>query len=62
MEKLAVELDGEVHYNMVNEKYDYQKKLFLENCGIRLIRFENKQVFENLDIVLEVIKEKFLTA
>lgn len=60
-EKLTVELDGEVHYNMVNEQYDYKRKLFLENCGIRLLRFENKQVFENLDIVLEAIKEKFVT-
>ncbi|MEM1258891.1 MAG: DUF559 domain-containing protein [Bacteroidota bacterium] len=60
-EKLAVEVDGEFHYNMVNEQYDHKRKWFLENCGIQLLRFENKQIFENLDIVLEAIKDKFRT-
>lgn len=60
-EKLAVEVDGEVHYNMVNEQYDHKRKLFLENYGIQLLRFENKQIFENLDIVLEAIKDRFRT-
>ena len=43
-EKLAVELDGVRHYSGSGAEYDRQRKAFLEGCGIRVIRFENKMV------------------
>lgn len=58
-EKLAVELDGEVHFNEIAREYDYERKLFLENYGIKVLRFENKLVFEDLEWVLSVIKNNF---
>lgn len=33
--------------------------MFLESCGIRVLRFENKLVFEELEWVLGVIKSNF---
>lgn len=60
-EKLAIELDGEIHkYEHIN-KNDREKEKYLQHLGIRLLRFENKLVFEHLDIVLKRIEEKFTT-
>lgn len=58
-ERLAVELDGEVHFNDAARERDGRRKLYLENCGIRVLRFENKLVFEDLEWVLAVIKNNF---
>lgn len=58
-EKLAIELDGEVHFNDNAREYDYERKLFLEFYGIKVLRFENKHVFENLQWMLDVIKTNF---
>jgi very-short-patch-repair endonuclease len=58
-EKLAVELDGQVHFNETSREHDYERKLFLEKQGIRVLRFENKRVFEDLEWVLDVIRSNF---
>jgi len=58
-EKLAIELDGQVHFNDVAREYDYERKLFLQNYGIKVLRFENKRVFEDLEWMLDVIKSNF---
>ena len=58
-EKLAIELDGEAHNNESAEEYDHERTLFLNQFGIKVIRFENKLVFERLDAVLEAISEEF---
>jgi len=58
-EKLAIELDGEVHLGDTAREYDYERRLFLEHYGIKVLRFENKLVFEELEWVLEVIKSNF---
>lgn len=58
-EKLAIELDGEVHYNDVADEYDFQRKLYLQNQGIRVLRFENKWVFEEPEWVLHIIEKNF---
>ena len=58
-EKLAVELDGEVHFHDAAREYDYERKLFLQHFGIKVIRFENKQVFEDVEFVLYLIRLNF---
>ena len=58
-EKLAIELDGQVHFNDTAREYDYERKLFLEHHGIKVLRFENKRVFEDLEWMLDVIKSNF---
>ena len=51
--KLCVELDGSSH----DYKYDYdeQRTMFLNNQGIRVVRFKNEQVMTCLDGVVEEI-------
>ena len=58
-EKLAVELDGSVHFTDAARDYDRQRRLFLEKCGIRVLRFENKLVFDELEWMLGVVKSNF---
>ena len=58
-EQLAVELDGNGHFNAAAEEYDKERDLFIAQFGIVVLRFENKQVFDNLDNVLQEIKSNF---
>ncbi len=58
-EKLAIELDGEVHNNPQAAEHDRERDLFLAHTGIQVLRFENKIVFENPDGLLEQIKQEF---
>ncbi|WP_319799852.1 endonuclease domain-containing protein [Flavobacterium sp. N1994] len=58
-EALAIELDGEVHNNEIAQQYDQERDLFLAYFNIKVVRFENKQVFENLDGVIEEIRKCF---
>ena len=54
--RLAIELDGQGHFEINVDSYEAERTKYLESCGIRILRFENKVIFENLDAVLEAIK------
>ena len=58
-EKLAVELDGEAHNDPGREEYDAEREAFLRKQDIRIVRFENRAVFEDVEVVLEGIAEHF---
>lgn len=58
-ERLAVELDGAVHYSPTAQEYDAARDLFLQSCGIRVLRFENKWVFLQPEQVLAEIASYF---
>jgi len=58
-EKLVVELDGEVHFDEEAQKYDAKRTKYLENLGLKVIRFENQEVIYNLDKVLKEISKHF---
>lgn len=60
-EKLIIELDGEVHNNPKARDYDNKRTLYLESLGYKVIRFENKMVFDALPSVLGEIKDNFRT-
>lgn len=57
--KLAVELDGAGHYTEEGMAYDEERTSFLEGFGIKVIRFENREVFDDLEGVLEEIRGCF---
>ena len=50
---LAVELDGDEHASRTIR--DHRRKRFLNGRGIRVIRFFNRDVWNNLDGVKELI-------
>jgi len=58
-EKLAVELDGAGHFKEDGRIYDEVRDKYLNELGIRVIRIENKNVFKNISMVLEYIKDNF---
>jgi len=58
-ERLIVELDGEVHLNATAEERDEKRTQYLEKLNYKVIRFENKMVFDNLQSVLLEIRDNF---
>jgi very-short-patch-repair endonuclease len=53
--KLVIELDGGQHYTEEGKKKDGVRDRFLEDAGLRVLRFSDRDVFENLQGVLEKI-------
>jgi very-short-patch-repair endonuclease len=53
--KIAIEIDGDSHFTEKGKEYDLLRDKFLESVGIKVIRFTNKDIFENMDFVLERI-------
>ena len=58
-ERLIVELDGDSHFNFVNQNYDDLRTRDLQKFGFRVLRFENRLVFEQMDMILEAISAEF---
>jgi very-short-patch-repair endonuclease len=58
-EKLAIELDGQGHFEAAQAEYDNERDLFLLHCGIKVLRFENKWVWDNPEGLLEEVKKNF---
>ena len=53
--KLAVEIDGDLHYQDRAQEYDQQRDRYIENFGLRICRYTNQEIYRNLDDVLEDI-------
>jgi type I restriction enzyme M protein len=51
--RLAVELDGGQHFTLEGQAYDRRRTAYLARRGIRVLRFTNRELFENTDGVLE---------
>ena len=49
-ERLAIEIDGDSHF--AQNEYDADRTEILNACGIRVVRFTNKEVEEDIDNVL----------
>jgi len=60
-EKLGIELDGKNHFSDNGYEADASRTAYLNSLNIRIIRFENKEVFEQLEGVLEEIRQNFTT-
>ena len=53
---LAIEIDGDSHYQADVPAKDRERQLFIEGQGIVFLRFTNKDIFENLDGVIRTIE------
>jgi very-short-patch-repair endonuclease len=53
--KLVIEVDGAQHYTQEGLEYDAIRTAYLESCGLRVIRFTNRDVITNLAGVAEEI-------
>ena len=54
--RLAVELDGDAHMTESGAEADERRTNFLKCFNVRVIRFENKDVFDNLEGVVAEIR------
>jgi very-short-patch-repair endonuclease len=54
--RLAVELDGAVHLDPARRAHDAAREEDLARVGIRVARFENRLVFEDIEGVLAEIE------
>lgn len=58
-EKLVVELDGEGHFHQSGFEYDQERTSYLQSLNLRVLRFENEEVFKATESVLSKIKSAF---
>jgi very-short-patch-repair endonuclease len=56
--KLAIEIDGDSHFQDGAQEYDWERQAFIESLGIQFLRFTNDEVYGNLEGVLERIIQK----
>ena len=59
--KLAIELDGSQHCDPQAQQYDAQRTSHLQNLGITVIRFSNRDVKNNFSGVCEYILQSLET-
>ena len=53
--KLVIEIDGHSHFEPEQHRYDQARTEWLEQRGLRVIRFTNREVETNLEGVLMTI-------
>lgn len=54
--KLAIEIDGNSHYEPKAITYDKIRTEWINYLGIRIIRFTNQEVYDNADDIVSIIK------
>jgi very-short-patch-repair endonuclease len=59
-EKLAIELDGDPHFTEEGMKHDAIRTKYINSLDIRIVRFENAEVFNRPEKVLMEIKKYFI--
>jgi len=52
---LVIELDGSQHNTLDAQQYDALRTKTLEAIGLRVLRFDNRQVLQELEAVIEGI-------
>ena len=53
--KLVIELDGSQHFTEEGLEYDKIREDFMKSLGIKTLRFNNNDVWNNIEGVLEEI-------
>jgi len=53
--KLVIEIDGGQHYGTEGKEKDGLRDEYMARAGIRVLRFSDREVLENLESVLEEV-------
>ena len=56
-EKLVIELDGSVHDEPDVREYDKAREAFLQNIGLKILRFKNEEFLQAGDGVVATIRK-----
>ncbi len=54
--KLILEVDGGIHKSKEQKEYDIGREGELENWGMKVIRFTNEEIENEIDLVMKEIK------
>ena len=54
--KLVVEVDGGIHKNLEIEERDKNRAAEIQKYDVKIIRFSNEEIFNNMEKVIEKIK------
>ena len=54
---LVIELDGSQHFEPDHQASDAERDRALESLGLLVLRFDNRQIMQELDAVMQVIFE-----
>lgn len=61
--RLAIEIDGAQHNEAIQKKYDASRTSDIEFIyGIKILRFSNREVLEDIEKVLKTIAENFISS
>ena len=58
--KLAIEIEGGIHNDVLRSAYDAERHAFLKSQGIRVLYIDNRDVLEVFEYVVGVIKTAVL--
>lgn len=56
--KLIIEVDGDIHLQRDQIIYDKKRSLVLEGLGCRILRFTNNEVKNQIEKVIDIIKNE----
>ena len=55
--RLGIELDGNVHEDVIRQEYDLERTKYLkEMANVRVVRFDNEDVLNHIEAVIEKIQ------
>ena len=58
---LVIELDGQIHDDRRQSAHDENRDSYLRSLGCTILRFSNREIFENTEAVLSKILETAVT-
>ena len=58
--RLAIEIDGDSHFQKGSQVSDEIRQAAIESFGIKFLRFRNVEIFEHLDVVLGAIERRLM--
>jgi very-short-patch-repair endonuclease len=53
--KLVVEIDGDTHFEPAAELSDNEREKYITSLGIKVLRFTNLDVYQNIDEVIKTV-------
>jgi len=57
---VLIRMDGDSHFREGAREYDHERQTFIASFGIKILRFLNMDIYENLDGVMEAIEREIL--
>ncbi len=56
--RLVIEVDGAHHSEVTQAKYDKKRSTYLEQIGLKVLRFDDRQMLTETDAVIEEVFQK----